>query len=330
MKILYAIQATGNGHISRAIELLPYLQKYGNIDVFLSGNNASLPSELPVKYKSKGVSLFYSKKGKLNYQKTLKQINPSRIYRDVRMLPIQKYDLILNDFEYICSTACKLADVKMVHFGHQASFASKNTPRPSKKDALGEWVLKKYCKSEFNVGFHFDAYEPWILPPVIKQELWQTVPQKKEHITVYLPHYSDEILEKTFQKFKHSTFHIFSKNIPSIINEKNIVWHPIQSQLFNTSLLNCDGIITGAGFETPAESLFLGKKLMVLPIRGQYEQKCNAEAMKPFGVTVVKEIDDKFHQKFEKWRDENHSAVNTPNYLTTDILVEKAMQIALK
>jgi hypothetical protein len=29
MKILYAVQATGNGHISRAIELMPHLEKYG-------------------------------------------------------------------------------------------------------------------------------------------------------------------------------------------------------------------------------------------------------------------------------------------------------------
>ena len=33
MKIFYAIQATGNGHISRAIQLYPYLQKFGEVDL---------------------------------------------------------------------------------------------------------------------------------------------------------------------------------------------------------------------------------------------------------------------------------------------------------
>jgi len=59
MKILYSVQATGNGHIARAGEILPYLQQYGNVDVFLSGSNSHLPVDLPVKYRSKGVSLFY-------------------------------------------------------------------------------------------------------------------------------------------------------------------------------------------------------------------------------------------------------------------------------
>ena len=42
MKIFYAIQATGNGHISRAMQLYPYLQKFGEVDFFMSGSNASL------------------------------------------------------------------------------------------------------------------------------------------------------------------------------------------------------------------------------------------------------------------------------------------------
>ena len=50
MKIFYAVQATGNGHISRAITLLPHLQKWGEGDCFLSGNNSHLEANLPVKF----------------------------------------------------------------------------------------------------------------------------------------------------------------------------------------------------------------------------------------------------------------------------------------
>jgi UDP-N-acetylglucosamine:LPS N-acetylglucosamine transferase len=48
MKIFYAIQATGNGHISRATQLYPYLKKFGSVDFFLSGNNASLEVQVVV------------------------------------------------------------------------------------------------------------------------------------------------------------------------------------------------------------------------------------------------------------------------------------------
>ena len=37
MKILYAIQGTGNGHLSRAVDIVPELKKFGNLDLFVSG-----------------------------------------------------------------------------------------------------------------------------------------------------------------------------------------------------------------------------------------------------------------------------------------------------
>lgn len=63
MKILYSVQATGNGHISRAMELMPFLQQYGEVDVFLSGSNSNLQPDLPVKFRSNGLSLFYVNTG---------------------------------------------------------------------------------------------------------------------------------------------------------------------------------------------------------------------------------------------------------------------------
>ena len=50
LKIFYAIQATGNGHITRAMELMPYLKQYGDVDVFLSGSNSNLAFDTRTKY----------------------------------------------------------------------------------------------------------------------------------------------------------------------------------------------------------------------------------------------------------------------------------------
>ena len=40
MKILYAIQGTGNGHLSRAREFIPALAARTSMDVLISGTNA--------------------------------------------------------------------------------------------------------------------------------------------------------------------------------------------------------------------------------------------------------------------------------------------------
>jgi uncharacterized protein (TIGR00661 family) len=53
------------------------------------------------------------------------------------------------------------------------------------------------------------------------------------------------------------------------------------------SLASCEGLLTAAGFETSSEALFCGKKLLVIPLQGQYEQRCNAEALRRMGVAVA-------------------------------------------
>src|SRR5882762_7461380 len=95
MRIFYSVQATGNGHISRAMELLPYLEQYGEVDIFLSGANSTLALDAPVKYRSKGLSLFYTCQGSLNYKQIIRRISPLRVMQEVRDLPVEKYDLVI-------------------------------------------------------------------------------------------------------------------------------------------------------------------------------------------------------------------------------------------
>jgi uncharacterized protein (TIGR00661 family) len=61
------------------------------------------------------------------------------------------------------------------------------------------------------------------------------------------------------------------------------------------------GVFCGAGFETPAEAMFLKKKLMVIPMKGQYEQQCNAAALEDMGVPVIKSLKKKHLQKIKDW-----------------------------
>ena len=48
MKILYAIQGTGNGHISRANEIIPVLERRVTVDILMSGNESSLKLNYPI------------------------------------------------------------------------------------------------------------------------------------------------------------------------------------------------------------------------------------------------------------------------------------------
>ena len=45
----------------------------------------------------------------------------------------------------------------------------------------------------------------------------------------------------------------------------------------------------------------MGKKVFAIPMKGQYEQQCNAEALRLMGVPVMYEINQNFVEKLKIW-----------------------------
>jgi uncharacterized protein (TIGR00661 family) len=221
--------------------------------------------------------------------------------KDAKELPVQKYDLVINDFDFITSLACKMKGVPSVHFGHQASFQYPQTPRPKSRSWHGEMLLRHFVKAPCHIGLHFESYHPNIFMPVIKPAILQAIPTRSGHITVYLPAYEDSYLEQLFRSLPGTRFEVFSKNTGHFQQKGNITFLPIGRERFDESLIHSDGIICGAGFETPAEAIHLGKKIMAIPIQGQYEQVCNAAALKQLGVRCLPRLGEKERPVLLNW-----------------------------
>lgn len=307
MKIFYAVQATGNGHISRAKQILPYLHKHGDVDIFLSGSNSSLDVGLPVKYRSGGISLFFKECGGISYKETIFNNSYLSCFKDIKDLPLEKYDVVINDFDLITAYAAKMKNIKSVQFSHQASFMSENTPRPQKKSYLGESILKRYAPATNYMGMHFKAYDDFIKSPVIKKEVLEGRVTDKGHVTVYLPAVDKVCLQNLFHKLSDIKFHWFLSGVNKVYEDENITFHPISNKGFTESMLSAHGILTGGGFETPSEAMYLHKKIACVPIEDHYEQQCNAEAAKQMGATVWYDLEDDTDtaQNIREWYESN-------------------------
>src|SRR5258706_10870905 len=156
MNILYAIQGTGNGHLSRAVDIIPELKKYGDLDLFVSGAQAEIKLPYPVKYKSKGLSFYFGKTGGINFLKTFQKNSSKEVIREINAFPGEKYDLAGNDFEAISAWASRKKGVTCVALRHQSSLLSKKSPRPKFVDPLAEWIIKPYAPAKKYIKIHFD------------------------------------------------------------------------------------------------------------------------------------------------------------------------------
>lgn len=304
MNILYAIQGTGNGHLSRAIDIIPELKKYGKLDLFVSGAQAEIVLPYPVKYKSKGLSFYFGKSGGINFLKTFQKNSSKDVVKEINSFPVEKYDLIVNDFEPITAWAARKKEVKIVSLSHQAALLSKKAPRPKFVDPFGEWMLKNYAPVKKYIGFHFESYDKNIFTPVIRASIREAKVRDEGHYTVYLPAYDDKKLVEWLLKATKARWHIFSKHTKTPYHVGRISVYPVSGQDFIESVVSSAGVLCGAGFETPAEVLHLNKKLLVVPMKSQYEQKCNAAALKKMGVPVLKKVKKKSLKKINKWLEE--------------------------
>jgi len=301
MRILFAIQGTGNGHLSRARDVYPELARYGDVDVLISGIQADVAFPFPVKYKCYGLSFIFGKHGGVDIWQTARKMKLFRLLRDIFRLKVRSYDLVINDFEPVSAWACRLRRLPCISLSHQSAVLDKKAPLPDESDWVGKLVLRRYAPVTAAYGFHFKSFSRNIYTPVIRRQVRDMQPTNEGHITVYLPAYDDETLVQHLSRFEDAQWQVFSKHNKEPFTHKNIMVQPIENDAFIRSMASSNGVLCGAGFEGPAEALFLGKKLMVIPMTGQYEQQCNAAALANMSVPVIKALSRKYYDRISLW-----------------------------
>ncbi len=167
-----------------------------------------------------------------------------------------------------------------IGLSHQLAVINKKAPHPANIDLIGKAILKFYAPVTSKYGFHFLPYSKNIFTPVIREDVRALPVSNKGHYAVYLPAFGDEKIIRILSCFPDIEWQVFSKHSVEEFTQENVAIFPIQNEKFLNNLASAEGVLCGAGFETPAEVLYLQKKLMVIPMKGQYEQQCNAAALK--------------------------------------------------
>ncbi len=108
----------------------------------------------------------------------------------------------------------------------------------------------------------------------------------------------------------------------------NCCIQPVSADEFTRSFTSCTGILCGAGFETPAEALYMGKKLLIIPMKHQYEQHCNAAGAAELGVPVIKKLKKKYIHLVDGWINESKS-IQVDYKDDTNKIIDRVLSLAL-
>ena len=112
MKILYGVQATGQGHISRARAMAKALGQHA-VDVtwLFSGRSAERLFDMEPfgNFEHRRGLTFATRVGRIRYLETVTSNNVFEFWRDIRGLDLSPYDIIVTDYEPVTAWAARLA-----------------------------------------------------------------------------------------------------------------------------------------------------------------------------------------------------------------------------
>lgn len=87
MRILYGVQGTGNGHISRSKEVIRHLIKYADVDILVSESQHEVDLGFELKYNLKGLGFVFGKRGGIDYWNSVKNAKFTKFISDITTVP---------------------------------------------------------------------------------------------------------------------------------------------------------------------------------------------------------------------------------------------------
>lgn len=285
MKILYGVQATGNGHITRARAMLPALQAHGiEVDFVFSGRdkNGYFDMEYFGDYRAFDGFTHRLQDGRVRFFDTLAGARPYRFVQDVLSLDTRAYDLVLTDFEPVSAWAARRQGVRAVGLAHQYALLYPLAGEPP--PLLLPYGLKAFAPAGDYLGIHWQPFGQPVLPPLIQANPHPV--DDKGFVLVYLP-FEDLTQMKTWLlSAPQQRFRIYAP-VDNIVSDGLIEVHPFSRTAFLRDSAECSGVICHAGFGLCSEVMALGKKLLVRPLDNHVEQASNAKILQSTAAADV-------------------------------------------
>jgi uncharacterized protein (TIGR00661 family) len=304
-KVILVIQGEGRGHMTQALTVAGFLRKknydiahiivgispFRNVPDFLqkafsdritqvhSPNFIRGSEEKSIKiWKSIIYNLFHFRR----FYQSIKKIK--------RIVRKEKPELIINFYEPVFGLY-KLFNFNKTHtisIAHQYIFLHPDF-KFYKKDFWDVRALKTLTKitaigSKKLLALHIAQMRSTkkiiVIPPLLRQEVLSATPTNNGFYCIYLLNhgFSKEIIN-WHQVNLNKEIHVFWDKVDapkSLTMHGNLYFHKVNDQLFVEKLMNCDALLSTAGFESICEAAYLGKPVFMVPVAGHFEQQMNA------------------------------------------------------
>ncbi len=317
MKYIFFVQSEGRGHMTQALSLAEELRDQGHeiISVIMNQNPIRKTPDFFIEGISAPIHYIKSPYFLVNKDGTGIDFRKSIVFNLLRLRAYiislknihklyKQYqpDVIVNFFEPLCGIYNLFFKNKIPCFsvGHQFFIEHPVFKKPeghfkdyeyfSFYNHLTSYGSQALLALSFTKEVDIPDRKIYVCPPLIRQEIKKLVPTRQDFILSYMlnPGYCDEI-KIWSEKNPEQKIEAFwdKKDEPNVKSfGPNLNFHPISGQKFLDLLRDCSTYISTGGFDSISEAAYLQKNILMVPVKNQYEQLCNAHDALRAGLAI--------------------------------------------
>lgn len=125
-----------------------------------------------------------------------------------------------------------------------------------------------------------------LAPPIVRPIVTTLKPSNAGHVVVYWTTGTEEArLRSVLQKFRNQIFHVYGFDKATRV--ANCVFRRPSTEGFLADLASAHGVVASAGLSLISECMYWRKKMLLLPLAGQYEQIVNAHYFEMLGLGIA-------------------------------------------
>lgn len=303
-RIIYAVAGEGYGHSSRAHLVGQRFLEAGHDVMFVASQKALryLRSIYgPGVREIFGLSFAY-RRGRIDPVETFTRnlFRVARANRLNRRLFQQEYrafkpDLVITDFEPFSGWWALRHRVPFVsldnehlltvcHLEHRLRHFLPRIAATAVTKSFGIGAASYVVTNFFSAPVR--SHRAVLAPPIVRPLVTQLKPSNAGHVVVYWTTGTEEVrLRSVLSKFREQTFHVYGFNKSE--RAGNCLFKPPSTEGFLADLAAARGVVASAGLSLISECMYWRKKMLLLPLPGQYEQILNAHYFEKLGLGLT-------------------------------------------
>jgi uncharacterized protein (TIGR00661 family) len=299
MRILYGVVGEGMGHATRSCVILRHLVKSHDVQIVVSGRaHAFLRKTFPdlEVHEIAGLNMVYEDNEVQRRRTALDFIKKLPGFADnfetmTRLAEGFRPELVVSDFESFAYLYAKKHDLPVLSIDNMQIINRCELDVDIPDEEQASWQLAKtvvkaklpHCDHYLITTFFFPPLRKArtsLFPPILRDAVLDAPRATGEHVLVYQTSDTFHDLVPTLQRLP-GRFYVYGLKRDEVLG--NVTLKGFSEDGFVRDLASARAVLAGGGFSLMGEAVYLGKPMLSVPLKGQFEQTLNALYLQKLG-----------------------------------------------